>query len=99
MGYVQGTTVRVQADFSDSDGTALTPTEVTLKVHAPGAASATSYLLSAGDVFADGVVTGRYYRLIDTASAHGTWDYQFAGTDGTSTIVVRGQIAITEDLT
>jgi hypothetical protein len=86
MSYVQGTMIRLQADFIDAQ-TDLpgTPGEVICSVQDPNG-TITTHALSAGQVQADSSVAGRYYYMLDSSPAAGTWFYQFASTGGSATV-------------
>jgi hypothetical protein len=93
MSYVQGTVVRVQADFSDEvTKQPVFPAEITATIQMPDDTVSTR-TLSGGDVFADPDVPGRYYSDIDTSAAYGTWWYQFEST-GPDKVVAKKQITV-----
>jgi hypothetical protein len=96
MSYVQGTVVRLQADFVDSDtGTAVDPAEVILTIRPPTGEDET--YSTADDVVNDPDVVGRFFYLLDTSPAFGRWRYQFAST-GDEAVVGRQQITVRPSL-
>lgn len=94
MSYIQGSKVRVIADFADvTSGLPITGvSEVVLTVEQPDD-TVTVSKLSTGGVHADPDVPGRFYAVIDTAPAAGMWNYQFEST-GADAIVARKQITV-----
>jgi hypothetical protein len=86
MSYVQGTMIRLQADFVEVDTNLPgTPGEVVCSIEDPTGV-VTKYMLSTGGVQADSSVLGRYYRMFDSSPAAGTWLYQFESTGGSATV-------------
>ena len=69
--YVRGQLVRVAAVFTNSAGTAVDPTTVTVRVRAPSGTVTTPAATK------DSV--GNYHVDID-ANTEGTWHYRFEGT-------------------
>lgn len=99
MSYVQGTTVRLQADFAVTDTQEpYDPDEVVLTVAPPTAAPFTR-TLTAGEVQADGTRVGRFFYLLDTSSEPGEWRYQFEVPAINESVVRRGEFTVTRRLT
>lgn len=97
MSFIQGTRVRLRADFRDHEtGLATDPTEVILTVRDP-AGAIVQYTLSDAQVVNDPDRVGRFYFDLDTAPAAGTWEYQFEST-GNEATVGRKKITVTSKL-
>lgn len=99
MSYIQGTTVRLFADFTHSQtGAPVTPDDVVLIVDPPGDLEAFQKTSGAAEVLPDPDRAGRYYYLLDTSPAAGTWLYQFEdATEGARTIQ-RRELTVTARL-
>jgi hypothetical protein len=97
MSYVQGTKVRVIADFLDVNDQAVTGLdEVTLTIERPDGTTEVRTLTGNG-VQPDPLVPGRFYSVIDTASAPGVWQYQFEN-PGAEQTVKRKQLTVKQRL-
>lgn len=98
MSYTQGTEVRLWADFSDPETrNPVAPPEVVLTIIPPTGAPFTRSR-SAGEVLLDADRPGRFYFVLDTSPAPGTWQYQFEGV-GVGAVVERKAITVTKRLT
>lgn len=98
MAYVQGTSVRLTADFSDpATRAAIVPREVVVRI-VPPVGEAIEATLSGGEIRADGGVAGRYVYVLDTSAAPGTWQYQFEAPDYPEAVVARKAITVTRRL-
>lgn len=85
MSYIQGTRVRLQADFTDNETREPTdPTEVILRIKAPDGVI-TQKTLSADEVIDDDDAVGRFYYVLDTPLV-GTYQYEFASTGNEATV-------------
>lgn len=97
MSYVQGTVVRLEADFSDPvTDDPVQPPDVVVTVARPSGAT-TEHRLSAGEVEADPLQPGRYFYRLNTLPEYGTWKYQFEGT-GVDAVVVRKEVSVSRRL-
>lgn len=86
MSYIQGTIVRLSADFTDTDtGAPTDPTEVILTIEDPSGVL-TQFTLSDDQVKDDPDVVGRFYFDLDTILLPGTWAYQFESTGNQATV-------------
>lgn len=94
MSYVQGTVVRVWAEFETADtGAPFDPADVILRIERPGAV-ATEMKLSAGQVVNDATAVGKFYADVDTTQGpSGTWHYQFESV-GPTKVVRRNTLTI-----
>jgi hypothetical protein len=98
MSYIQGTRVRLQADFKDNEtGDPTDPTEVILTIEPP-VGPAIQETLSGGQVINDAGVVGRFHYVLDTSAAPGAWAYQFEST-GNEAVVGRKVITVKPRLT
>lgn len=98
MSYVQGTTVRLQADFSDPEThEPVMPAEVVLTVEPP-TLPVFERTLSAGEVLPDAERAGRFYYLLDTGAEPGTWRYQFEDPTADAGVVQRKEVTVTRRL-
>lgn len=98
MSYVQGTTVRLQADFADPiTDAAVNPAEVVLTVHPPTGAPF-QRTLTADEVQVDSAREGRFFYLLDTSSEAGTWRYQFEDPAVNVSVVQRESLTVTARL-
>ena len=94
MSYVQGTSVRLSAEFRDPATRApLTPNEIVLTVLPPSGV-AFERTLSGGEIVADLARPGRYFYVLDTSPAAGTWQYQFEAPDYPEAVVARKAITV-----
>jgi hypothetical protein len=85
MSYIQGTVVKLQADFVDNETKLATePAEVVLTIRDP-AGTLTELRLS-NDEIVDDPVIGRFYYYLDTTPMTGTWQYQFESTGSEATV-------------
>jgi hypothetical protein len=94
MSYVQGTTVRVEADFeNEANGQPIDPGTVVLIVRPPTGALITR-TLAGGGVINDPAAVGRFYSDV-VADVAGTWHYQFASGDTVerSSFIVRHAVS------
>jgi hypothetical protein len=71
--------------------------DVVVTIEPPGGVPFTRSLV-AGEVTPDGGRAGRFYYLLDTSSAAGTWRYQFADPDAGTGVVQRKAITVTRRL-
>lgn len=94
MSYIQGTQVRLIADFTDNEtGDPTDPAEVILTVVPPLPAVPFQRTLAAGQVQDDTEKVGRFYYILDTSLAAGTWSYQFEST-GNEAVVGRKDLTV-----
>lgn len=86
MSYIQGTAVKLIADFTDRDtGEPTDPAEVVLTIE-DGLGQLSQKTLSAGQVQDDTEVVGRFFYVLDTSPNPGTWTYQFESTGNEATL-------------
>lgn len=86
MSYIQGTMVRLRADFRDTEtGDPTDPISVILTVERPNG-TMVQYTLADGDVINDASAVGRFFYDLDTSLASGTWSYQFESTGNEATV-------------
>jgi hypothetical protein len=98
MSYVQGTEVRLQADFRDTNtNEPFDPPDVLLTVVPPTDPPFTATLVD-GEVMNDASRVGRFFYVLDTSAEPGTWRYQFENLGGGRT-VQRKEITVTKRLT
>ena len=97
MSYVQGTKVRLWAEFrAPETNTPVDPDEVLLTV-VPPTVEPFEARLSDGDIQVDPDREGRYFYVLDTAAEPGTWRYQFESV-GLSAAVERKAITVSRRL-
>lgn len=99
MSYVQGTTVRLQADFANPEtGAPVMPDNVVLTVvPPPGVGAEFERSLALAEIVADPDRAGRFYYLLDTEPGPGTWRYQFEAV-GSESIVARKALTVSARL-
>lgn len=98
MSYVQGTSVRLQADFADPiTRAAVVPSEITLLIRRPDGTTF-EVTRSGGGILPDPDRAGRFYYVLDTSSQFGTWQYQFDGVGAVERAVERKSITVTKRL-
>lgn len=98
MSYVQGTIVRLQADFTDNETHMPTdPTEVILTIRRPDGV-VTQHTLSGGQVQDDPDRVGRFFYKLDTSPVAGTWSWQMEST-GNEAVVGRKELTVLSRLT
>lgn len=98
MSYVQGTSVRIEADFWDPEtGDPATPQEIVVTVVRPSGQTDV-YTRSGGAVLEDDK-PGSFYYVLETEPESGTWRYQVEGEDNVGRKVRRRRaIAVTAAL-
>ena len=93
MSYVQGTRVRLVADFTDEHGQPTNPIDAVLTVVPPGTVPAFVKTLAADELQLDEDRVGRVFYVLDTTPIAGTWEYQFESV-GNETVVGRKQLTV-----
>jgi uncharacterized protein YfaS (alpha-2-macroglobulin family) len=97
MSYIQGTVVKLLADFLDNETKQpIDPIEVILTIKNPVGA-VTEHRLSTLEVVNDVAAVGRFFFYLDTSPMVGTWQYQFAST-GNEATVGRKEITVHQKL-
>src|SRR3954463_13309074 len=86
MSYIQGTMVRLRADFTDTETGDPTDTGAVIRTVERPDGSMTQYTLADDEVKNDATVVGRFYYDLDTSAANGTWSYQFESTGNEATV-------------
>jgi hypothetical protein len=99
VSYVQGTGVRLQADFADPVTRApVVPPDIVLTVKPPTGV-VFQRTLSGGDILPDARRAGRFYYVLDTSPEPGTWQYQFEAIGAvTDQVVERKAITVSRKL-
>lgn len=99
MSYVQGTTVRTWAEFTDeATDEPYVPDEIVVTIEQPDG-TITTQTKSGGDVTADATITNRFYALVDTSPAYGTWKVQFETPDTDRASVERKTLTVRKRIT
>jgi len=98
VSYVQGTKVRLSADFRDPETyDPVAPTDIVLTV-VPPTVAAFEARLSDAEIVPDPDRPGRYFYVLDTTPEPGTWRYQFESV-GQAATVERKALTVTRRLT
>lgn len=93
MSYVQGTKVKVWAEFADGEtGVAEDPASVVLTIEMPDGTTEERTLVGGG-VINDPSAVGRFYSIVDTTPQWGNWTYQFES-EGPEAVVAKRQFTV-----
>jgi hypothetical protein len=94
VSFIQGTHIRLIAEFVDESGAPTNPAEVVLTITPPAGSGLSSIVrrLSLNEVL-PGEEVGSFSYVFDTSPATGTWQYQFE-TIGNEAVVARKQFTV-----